>query len=167
MALALVAVTCCAASAGLGGNARATGRAAGSVRATAIRVAQALLARPLDVALTQVRCEAYRAQHFCGLVLSGVTFHRALDRAAFERDVDALIATAFGVDAGIAEIDLWVTVPANAGKGAVVSGDFALPTSATVYATTATRAHAAHASTGPNVFWDPTFRAELVRGVHA
>lgn len=165
---AFLAGTCAAgAAAAPAPDARALGRAGGGDRATAVRVAQALLAHPLDVVLNQVRCEAFRTQHFCGIVLSGVKFHRALDLPAFQRDVDALIAGAFAADAGIAEVDLWVTVPANAGKGAIVSGDFAQPTSATVFAVTATRARAAHASTSADAFWDPAFRAELVRGVPA
>ena len=71
---------------------------------------------------------------------------------------------AFAVDPAIAEVDLWVTVPADAGKGAVVSGDFALPAAATVFAVTVPRAGAARPSTGPNVFWDATFRRELAQG---
>ena len=71
---------------------------------------------------------------------------------------------AFAVDPSIAEVDLWVTVPADAGKGAIVSGDFALPSSATVFATTVPRGAAANASAGANVFWDPKFRGELAQG---
>ena len=146
---------------------RALARAAGGDRLTAIAVAQTLLARPLDLQLTKVRCERTGERRFCGLVLSGVKFHRRLDTAAFEADVDALIARTFAADAAIAEVDLWVTVPADAGKGAVVSGDFARPTSATVFATTATRAQAMHPSTSANAFWDPAFRAELAAGTTA
>jgi hypothetical protein len=142
---------------------RAELRASGGDRATAVRVATALFARPLDLQLTHVRCERVGARSFCGLTLSGVKFHRRIDTAAFERDVDALVRGALAVDPQIAEVDLWVTVPADAGKGAVVSGDFAMPTSATVYAVTVPRAGSAP-STGVNVFWDPIFRRELDAG---
>ena len=143
---------------------RAEGRAAGGDRATAVRVGHALLARPLDLQLTRVRCERTGAEGFCGLTLSGVKFHRRVDTTAFRAEVDGLVRGAFAVDRAIAEIDLWVTVPADAGKGAIVSGDFALPSSATVFATTVTRADAWRPSEGPNVFWDPAFRNELARG---
>jgi hypothetical protein len=146
------------------GDYRAAGRAAGGDRATAVRVAHALLATPLDLQLTRVRCERVGAAGYCGLTLSGVKFKRRVDTAAFRAEVDGLIHGAFAVDPSIAEVDLWVTVPADAGKGAVVSGDFALPSSATVYATTVPRALAPRASDNPNVFWDKTFRAELDRG---
>ncbi len=141
---------------------RAELRSAGTDRATALRVATVLFARPLDLQLTKVRCERVGAQSFCGLTLAGVKFKRRLDTASFERDVDTLVRTALGVDPDIAEVDLWVTVPANAGKGAVVSGDFAVPTSATVFATTVPRGHGANPASG--VFWDPTFARELAAG---
>ena len=143
---------------------RAEGRATGGDRATAVRVAHALLARPLDLQLTRVRCERVANDGYCGLTLSGVKFHRRVDTAAFRAEVDELVRGAFAVDPAIAEIDLWVTVPAGAGKGAIVSGDFAQPSSATVFATTVPRALAARPSEGANVFWDPKFRTELANG---
>lgn len=154
----------CGASLAMAGDYRAEGRAAGGDRATAVRVAHALLAKPLDLQLLRVRCERAAGARFCGLTLSGVKFHRRVDTSSFAAEVDGLVRGAFAVDPAIAEVDLWVTVPANAGKGAVVSGDFALPSSATVFATTVPRAFAARPSEGPNVFWDPLFRSELARG---
>jgi hypothetical protein len=141
---------------------RAELRSAGSDRATALRVAQALLARPLDLQLTKVRCERVGASSFCGVTLSGVKFKHRLDTARFDRDVRALVQTALAVDPHIAEVDLWVTVPANAGEGAVVSGDFALPTSATVDAVTMPRGAAAPSGT----FRDPAFARELAAGTN-
>jgi hypothetical protein len=143
---------------------RAELRSTGGDRPTALAVANALFARPLDLQLTKVRCERVGARSFCGLTLSGVKFHRRLDTTDFERDVDALVRAAFAAGPQIAEVDLWVTVPATAGKGAVVSGDFAMPTSATVYAATTTRAQTTPPSSGANVFWDPAFRRELDAG---
>jgi hypothetical protein len=163
-------LVCAALVAGLGiapaaaADYRAEGRAAGGDRATALRVAHALLARPLDLQLTRVRCERVANDAYCGLTLAGVKFHRRVDTAAFRAEVDALVRGAFAVDASIAEVDLWVTVPADAGKGAIVSGDFAQPSSATVFATTVPRALAAHASDNANAFWDPKFRSELAQG---
>jgi len=145
-------------------DARAEGRAAGGDRATAVRVAHALLSRPLALQLTRVRCERVGAAGFCGLTLSGVKFHRRVDTAAFRAEVDALVRGAFAVDPALAEVDLWVTVPLDAGKGAIVSGDFAMPSAATVFATTVPRAQAARPSEGRNVFWDPAFRSELAGG---
>jgi hypothetical protein len=145
-------------------DARAEGRAAGGDRATAVRVAHALLAQPLALQLTRVRCERVGPAGFCGLTLAGVKFHRRVDTAAFRAEVDGLVHGAFAVDPALAEVDLWVTVPVDAGKGAIVSGDFAMPSAATVFATTVPRAKANRPSEGPDVFWDPTFRRELAAG---
>jgi hypothetical protein len=165
---AAVAIAAIAASVGVAlaapADYRAQGRAAGGDRATALRVAHALLAQPLALQLTRVRCERAGNDRICGLTLAGVKFHRHVDTAAFRAEVDALVRGAFAVDPAIAEVDLWVTVPLDAGKGAIVSGDFAQPSSATVFATTVPRALAARADTGANVFWDPKFRAELALG---
>ena len=139
-------------------DARALGRSAGGDRTTAVRVAQALLTQPLALQLTRVRCERVNATGFCGLTLSGVKFHRRVDTASFRAEVDGLVRAAFAVDPAIAEVDLWVTVPLAAGKGAVVSGDFAMPSSATVFAVTVPRSGAR------GEFWDPAFRSELERG---
>ena len=143
---------------------RAQGRSSGGDRATALRVAHALLARPLDLQLTRVRCERAGNDAFCGLTLSGVKFHRRVDMTAFRAEVGALVRGAFAVDPAIAEVALWVTVPLDAGKGAIVSGDFAQPSSATVFATTVPRALAAQAGVGANVFWDAKFHTELAHG---
>lgn len=141
---------------------RAAARASGGDRAVALRVAQALLARPLDVQLMHVRCERVGARRFCGLTLSGVHFHRWIDTAVFLQEVDALVRGAFATDPAIAEVDLWTIVPADAGRGAVVSGDFARPAAATVYATSVARGRDPNAAA--NTFWDAQFRRDLDRG---
>jgi hypothetical protein len=143
---------------------RAELRAAGGDRDTAVRVARALLARPLALQLTRVRCERVGAERFCGLTLSGVKFRGRVDTRAFDAEVQGLVRGAFAAEPLIAEVDLWVTVPLSAGKGAVVSGDFAQPSSATVFATTVPRDEVLHAANGPNVFWDPAFRREIAGG---
>ena len=158
---------------GLAGSARATDagdsaaraaqRVRGGDRATALRIATALLAEALPLQVMRVRCEQVGSQNFCGLVLSGVKFQRQLDRAAFESLVDHLCERAFMLAPQAVEIDLWTIVPVDAGKGAVVSGDAAKPTSATVFAVTAHRGEA-HPSGSRDVFWDRSFRAELERG---
>lgn len=125
-----------------------------------------LLARPLALQLLHVRCERYREQRFCGLTLSGVKFHRRVDLAVFRDEVDGLVRRTLAADPSIAEVDVTVTVPLNAGKGAIVSGDFALPSAATVFATTVPRGAAGSPSAGPEVFWDPAFRRELTTGAN-
>lgn len=126
-----------------------------------------MLAHPLDAQLTRVRCEKLAAHRICGLVVSGVKFHRPLDRAGFIREVAMLVRGALAA-AAIEEVDLWTTVPLDAGHGAVVSGDLAKPTAATVFAITVPRSALARLdaqlASGHDVFWDSEFAASLAKG---
>ena len=126
------------------------------------------MARPLAAQLLRVRCERVGRHADCGLVVSGVKFHRALDLAAWNAEIAALVDGAFTAAPEVDEVDCWATVPLDAGKGTVVSGDYAKPTSATVFSITVP--HAARGSVrarladGSGIFWDPAFRASLSKG---
>ncbi len=94
-----------------------------------------------------------------GLRLSGVKFHSTLTRDAFDREVMDLVARAFSAAPVAEEVDLWVTVPIDVGKGMVVSGDLAKPTTRTVFTLSVRRgeradALAARLHSGGNVFLD-------------
>jgi len=144
---------------------RAAARARGNDRGTAIAIGRGVLAQPLPAQLTQIRCERAATHHVCGLVLSGVKFKRPLDRRGFLAEVRTLIDGAFAI-APLDEVDLWTTVPLAAGKGIAVSGDFAVATSATVFAVTVPRASLPRLTdrlaSGRDVFWDPAFAKSLV-----
>jgi hypothetical protein len=147
---------------------RVTARSSGSDVATARRIAAALLARPLAAQLVRVRCERVGRHADCGLVVSGTKFHRRLDLVAWNAEIAALVDGAYAAAPEVDEIDCWATVPLNAGKGTVVSGDYAKPTSATVFSITVPRAERGSARArlagGAGVFWDPAFRAALSKG---
>ncbi len=138
---------------------------------TAIGIGRALLARPLPAQLTQIRCERAGTHRACGLVLSGRKFKVRLDRRAFLAEVRALIAGAFAAAPRVDEVDLWTTVPFGVGSGAVVSGDFAVASAATVFAVTVTRADLPgleqRLATGRDIFWDRTFARSLATGTPA
>jgi hypothetical protein len=143
-------------------------RSAGGDLVTARRIATALLAHPLAAQLLRVRCERSAAHVDCGLVVAGTKFHRRLDLAAWDAEIAGLIAGAYAAAPGVDEVDCWATVPLDAGRGAIVSGDFAQPTSATVFSITVPRAEragvAGRLAGGRGVFWDPAFRAALSKG---
>ncbi len=147
---------------------RVAGRTGGGDLATAQRIAAALLARPLPAQLLRVRCERQGSHVDCGLVVSGVKFHRALNLHGWDEEIGGLVDGAFRAAPQADEIDCWATVPLDAGKGAIVSGDFAKPTSATVFSITVPRAdrsgYRARLIGGRGVFWDPAFRASLAKG---
>ncbi|GAC1581113.1 MAG: hypothetical protein NVS3B7_16040 [Candidatus Elarobacter sp.] len=147
---------------------RAVQRSSGSDAATARRIAARLLARPLAAQLLRVRCERVGAHVDCGLIVSGVKFHRALDTRGWNAEIARLIEGAYAAAPEADEIDCWATVPLDAGKGTVVSGDFAKPTSATVFSITVPRAGRgalrARLADRAGVFWDPAFAASLAKG---
>ncbi len=147
---------------------RAAARARGTDRATAVAVGRALLANPLPAQLIQIRCERAGSHRICGLVVSGVKFKHPLDRQGFLAEVQALIEGAFD-RAALEEVDLWTTVPLDTGKGIVVSGDAAVPTTATVFAVSVPRTAraqlGAQLASGRDVFWDPSFADSLAKGI--
>jgi hypothetical protein len=151
-------------------DARVVQRSSGGDVATARRIAAALLAHPLAAQLLRVRCERAGAHVDCGLVVSGTKFHRTLNLASWNAEIAALIAGAYAAAPGVDEVDCWATVPLAAGKGTIVSGDFAKPTSATVFSITVPRAQRADVpkrlTGGRGIFWDPAFRASLSKGAN-
>jgi hypothetical protein len=157
-----------ATSAGRAQDARVVKRSSGGDVATARRIAAALLAHQLPAQLLRVRCERAGAHVDCGLLVSGTKFHRALDLRSWNAEIAALIAGAFAAAPGVDEVDCWATVPLDAGKGTTVSGDFAKPSSATVFSITVPRAQRAEVAerlaAGRGTFWDPAFRASLSKG---
>ena len=165
--LVLAPLACAAASIGVD-DPRVIGRSFGSDVATARRIAAALLAKPLPAQLTRVRCERVGPHVDCGLTVSGTKFHRALNLAAWNAEIAGLVEGAFAAAPGTDEVDCWATVPLNAGKGTVVSGDYAKPTAATVFSVTVPRVRRAELrarlASGTGVFWDPAFRASLSKG---
>ena len=152
------------------GDPRVLARSTGSDLTTARAIAAALLARPLAAQLLRVRCERAGAHVDCGLVVSGVKFHRPLDLGAWNAEIATLIEGAFAAAPRVGEVDCWATVPLDAGKGSVVSGDFAKPTAATVFSITVPRAQRGSVRTrlgsGEGIFWDPAFRAALSKGTN-
>ncbi|HWT05835.1 MAG TPA: hypothetical protein VN224_08760 [Xanthomonadales bacterium] len=149
-------------------DARVIQRSSGSDVATARRIAAGLLARPLAAQLLRVRCERVGRHVDCGLTVSGAKFHRALDLRSWDAEVAALIGGAYAAAPDVDEIDCWATVPLDAGKGTVVSGDYAKPASATVFSISVPRGQRgsvrARLARGAGVFWDPAFRASLSKG---
>jgi hypothetical protein len=147
---------------------RVVGRSTGSDVTTARRITAALLARPLAAQLLRVRCERVGPHADCGLVVSGTHFHRPLDLASWDAEIAGLIEGAYAAAPEVDEVDCWATVPLDAGKGTVVSGDYAKPTAATVFSITVPRdrqrAVRARLADGRGVFWDPAFRAALSKG---
>lgn len=146
--------------------ARAEGRAEGNDRAQAIALGERLLGTVWPAQVLKIRVDSAGGHRVAGLVVSGTRFHGRLDEAAFLREVRSLVAAAFA-NAQVEEVDLWTTVPVDAGFGAMVSGDRARPTSRNVFAVTVERSELPHLDAllrSPDVYWDRAWRAALRQG---
>jgi hypothetical protein len=144
-------------------TARAESRAEGNDRARAVALGEALLGTLWPAQILKIRIDAALGHRVAGIVLSGVKFHEPLDEAGFLREVQAIVTRAFA-RVPVEEVDLWTTVPLDAGKGAIVSGDLARPTARTVFSVTVRRPELPRLDAllhSGGVFWDEAWRASL------
>jgi len=115
-------------------------RIAGNAPALAEGVAVALLARRFPEQILKVHVLSLRPATVAGIMLSGVKLHRAVNRQQFEADIADMVRLTFDSSPLINEVDIWATVPLEVGTGLPVSGDYAVPTSRTVFSAAVTRA---------------------------
>ncbi len=144
-------------------TARAQSRAEGNDRAGAVALGEALLATIRPAQILKIRVDSALGRRVAGIVLSGVKFHEPLDERGFLAEVEEIVTLAFA-RAPVEEVDLWVTVPRDAGKGAIVSGDLAESTARNVFTVTVPRADLPRLGAilrSGDVFWDPAWRASL------
>jgi len=94
-----------------------------------------------------------------GFGLYGVKFHKPMSRMDFATEVATLVKRAFAAAPGSEEVDVWTVVPITVGKGVIVSGDLAKPTTRTVFTVSVTRKDAALLTptallSRPGEYWD-------------
>jgi hypothetical protein len=134
-------------------------RASGNRLDIATSVGEQLFSTTWPAQVLQVLANQDGANVVLGLRVNGVKFHGTMTRDAFDREVMDLVARAFAAAPAAEEVDLWVTVPLSVGKGIVVSGDLAKPTTRTVFTVSVRRgesagALAARLRSGADVFLD-------------
>lgn len=134
-------------------------RATGNRKALAIAVGDRLFSQEWPAQVMQVAANEMSGHLVLGLRLSGVHFHQELTRDQFLSEVGSVVAACFAAAPHAEEVDLWTTVPLGVGKGIVVAGDLARPTSRTVFTLSARRdespaALAARLRSGQNVYVD-------------
>jgi hypothetical protein len=145
-------------------------RASGNRKAVAEHLGDALFAIEWPAQLTKISANAADGSLVVGLRLSGVKFHAPLSRAGFESEAATLIARAFALDPRITEVDLWTAVPLAVGKGVIVTGDLATPTTRNVFTVSVRRgeseaALARRIASGRGVYVDEEWaRTILKRG---
>jgi hypothetical protein len=138
----------------------AQSRAGGNRIAVATAVGDRIFTKTWPVQVLQVLANQMGPDLVLGMRLSGVKFHEPVDRRQFDAELATIANEAFAADPAIQELDIWVTVPIAVGKGIIVSGDLAKPTSRTVFTVTIRREESPGAlmrrlGAGTGVFVDP------------
>ncbi len=145
----------------------ASARALGNRRSVAITIGERLFRKTWPAQILSVRVDGVGKHAVAGLALSCVKFHKPLTKALFLQEVQAVVMASFAATS-IEEVDVWCSVPLWVGKGAIVSGDLAVPTFRTVFAVTVRRAeHSSALETrlraGNDVFWDSDWERKALR----
>jgi len=135
----------------------AVARAAGNRKAVAIVIGKTLFVHEWPAQVSNVYANGIDDYVVAGLRVSGVHFHGALTRSGFTNEMSELLTQTFAAAPQVEEVDVWATVPLNVGKGVVVSGDLAKPTSRTVFSASVRRSQMRtlqRVLNGRNSFWD-------------
>jgi hypothetical protein len=137
----------------------AEARASGNRKDIAIKIGDAIFKTMWPAQVSQISANQLDDHLIAGIRIWGVKFHQPQTRAQYLSEVFALVHKAFAVEPSIEEIDVWTSVPIEVGKGVIVNGDLAKPTSRVVYSITVRRgegaaALATRAAGTQGVFWD-------------
>ncbi len=138
----------------------ATARAAGNRRDVAQRVGASIFSIRWAAEVSQISANELAGHLILGIRILGVKFHRPLTRGEFASEVARLVEASFAAAPATEEVDLWASVPIGVGKGVVVSGDLAKPTSRTVFSVSTRRGESASSlrarltGSSEGVFWD-------------
>ncbi len=150
----------------------AAARAVGNRRDIAVRIGQTVFGTRWAAEVSQISANELNGHLIVGIRIWGVKFHQPITREQFVSEVITLIDRSFAAAPAAEEIDAWASVPISVGKGVIVSGDLAKPTSRTVFSISVRRgetpasiqARAAQSSDG--VFWDDDWARTAFREAH-
>jgi hypothetical protein len=136
----------------------ADARAAGNRIDIAERIGDSVFRSSWAAQVSQISANEIGKHTIVGIRLWGVKFHHPITRGEFLDEVESLVQTAFAVAPEAEEVDLWASVPIAVGKGVVVSGDLAKPTTRTVFSVSLRRGENLEAvlgkTSGSPAFWD-------------
>lgn len=150
----------------------AAARAVGNRRDLAVQIGQAVFATRWPAEVSQISANDLDGHLIVGIRIWGVKFHQPITREEFVSEVVSLIAQVFATAPTVEEIDAWASVPISVGKGVIVSGDLAKPTSRTVFSITVRRGEtpaavkARASATADGVFWDADWARTAFREAH-
>jgi hypothetical protein len=148
----------------------AEARASGNRPEVAEQLGSVLFLTRWPAQVLKVAADGVGSHLVVGLLISGVKFHHPLTREQFILEVGSLITLTLR-RTPTEEVDAWVAVPMNVGKGVIVSGDLAHPTSRVVFTISVRRAESpamalARMRAGRDVYWDEDWaRTAFKQGV--
>lgn len=137
----------------------ASSRAAGNRHDVALAVGEQIFRSAWPAQVFRVSANAIGKHVVVGLGVYGVKFHDPMTRAQFATQISELAQRAFTAAPEAEEVDIWTVVPIDVGKGVIVTGDLAKPTTRTVFTATVMRGSPddllpAHLLRGPKTYWD-------------
>jgi len=135
----------------------ANARAAGNRIDIAERIGEGVFRTTWAAQVSQISANALGKHLIVGIRVWGVKFHHPVTRQEFLAEVASLIEAAFAAAPEAEEVDLWASVPISVGKGVIVSGDLAKPTTRTVFSVSVRRGETAEAilaKSASTAFWD-------------
>lgn len=146
-------------------------RAAGNRKPIAVQIGQVLFRTQWPAQVVNVYADGIPGHDVAGLHVSGVHFHHALTREEFISEIAGLVQQALTA-APVEEVDVWVSIPLNVGKGVVVAGDLAKPTFRTVFTVSVRRGESAvslvrRMRQGEGVFWDQDWERSALKTITA
>ena len=136
----------------------ADARAAGNRIDIAQRIGDSIFRTTWAAQVSQISANAIGKHVIVGIRVWGVKFHHPITREEFLDEMALLVRTAFAGAPEAEEVDLWASVPIAVGKGVIVSGDLAKPTTRTVFSVSVRRGESPGAvltgGSGSTAFWD-------------
>ncbi len=117
----------------------AASRAGGNRKELAMRLGDAIFQNEWPVQIFRISADSIGSHVVVGLGLYGVKFHHPITQSEFAAEVSTLVKKAFDTLPDAEEVDVWTVVPINVGKGVIVTGDLAKPTTRTVFSVAVTR----------------------------
>ena len=142
-------------------------RAEGNRVDIARRIGEVVFATRWPAQVMKIAADGIGGHTIVELRISGVKFHTPLTRSAFLAEIATMIQQGLAA-APIDEVDVAVEIPIGAGKGVVVSGDLAKPTSRTVFTISVRRgerpeAVLARLRSGTDVYWDEDWAKSVLK----
>jgi hypothetical protein len=137
----------------------AESRSAGNKKEIAMAIGEAIFKTDWPAQVFRVSANGIDGHIVVGLGVYGVKFHDPMTRAEFATQVSELAQRAFTAAPEAEEVDIWAVVPISVGKGVIVTGDLAKPTTRTVFTATVRRNAPedllpTHLLEGPKTYWD-------------